>query len=357
MKKVGTAIALAAMSVCPCVSHGQDFREQFLAEYAAAATAVRDAFTNVECRMAVTWFAADGLPWQMDESQVKYNFRNHSIHLVKARVRRKADNVWVDRKQVVEAANPRYEFTLADYGDPEHRTLSRCQPAMAGVKPNLITLCVPYANQQPAGRSYFDIARDPATRVLKYATETQRGKPVKRLTVEMTTLHPTTRKPLRLRLAFDFDPDTWVCLSHSNYSEDGQNKLVVEEIYEYEPRPGELPVLKSIEQRFFNEVPTGRLHRRTEITDFRRSKTPFPDSDFTLTAFSFPEPEGLPDPPKDQPPIWSVEADALSVPDPGTARPWYVWPLAGVAVLVLLAAVVAVVRRIRRRVSTPGATP
>jgi hypothetical protein len=337
-------------------SASDEARASFLADYRPHATRVRDAFTNITCDLNTTHFLADGASWAVSDVRLKYSFRGYVFEADSQQVLSAATKQWQTKPGMTEAANPRYAFRLRQQeGKP--RVLDDIRPAGQPGGAAHAYVSVPYVNWQPFGRSYLDIASDPNVKVISYKDDRVKDRAVNRLVVDATIPNPINGRPMSLRVAFEFDPISRVCLGYAPADEASRKQWPKEERYEYEPRADEFPALKTCESRVYIDNPNGRLERRTEVKAFRRSKTPFPDSDFTLTAFGLPEPEGLPDPPKDAAHVWSVEADALSVPDPGPGRPWYFWPLVGGAAVVLVAAAVLVVRRVRRRPATPPGAP
>lgn len=335
---------------------GQESRTNFLVFYSPVANKVRDAFTNVTCRTATTIYTKEGSESQVTDCRVKCNFRNFTFEVVSDKTFSLAEKQWRDRPISVQAQNTRYGFSLVTTGADKQRVMSGMRPATGATKPNLAFLCVPYANQQPAGRSYLDLIQDPATKVLRFSDATFRNQTCKEVVVEYTTLHPTTRKPLPLRNAFYFLPDLhWLCCGCRLFDEKDSSKAVIEEVYEYEPRSGEMPALKAVEQwmLYDNTQAGGRLNRRTVVAEFKRSAAPFPDSDFRLSAYGFPEPEGFPDLPVGLPVGPSVEADALSVPDaPPRSRALWLAGVAGILVVFAVAFFVA-----RRRAAGRTAVP
>lgn len=105
-----------------------------------------------------------------------------------------------------------------------------------------------------------------------------------------------------------------------SYVAGGSEREGLEERYLYEAKEGtELPALKRIEEWVYNlqDPSKSRLRSTTEIDEFRRSPVPFPDSDFRLSAFGFPEPMGAPPLPPSRSWLWllvaAVAAAALAI--------------------------------------------
>lgn len=232
--------------------------------------------------------------------------------------------------------------------------LSGVKPAAKRSQPELSPLVFPFAEQQPAARTYLDLVKNPNTTVLSYDDGTWQGRPAKRLVVEFGIVHPTTKLPLTVRTAYYFRPDYgWVCVGSQGLDRERPDTPPSDESrYTYEPRAGELPVPKSSE--FWQlDGPKPRLLRRTDITEFRRHP-PLPDETFTLSAYGLPEPDNLPAP--DPRLADGGGADpALFPADPSrpAGTPVWVWGLAGVAVL----AGGAVGYRARRRRAAAAARP
>lgn len=346
------SITLMAAEVIPIPALGQDPKGEFLRLYRPYAAKVRDAFTNITCKSTTTWYNTSGKAYQITVSQVKCNFRSLALDgtirmLVGA-------GAGVDTPGL-ECQNPKYSFSLS--GAPGgQRVLTGLRSTASDTKPNLCFLCIPYADQG-FGRSYLDIVQDPATKVISFGDLTWRERVVKQLVVEITSVDPQTKKPESGRIGYCFLPEiNWVCCGSRSFDPKNLDKTVVEEVSEYEPRAGEWPVLKSIEQWVYgayagNSSGKGRLNRRTEITDFQRSKKPFADSEFTLTAYGFPEPEGLPDPTPGR--SGGLAVDALAVPDT-SSQSISGWLWVGGLLFLLLGLVFFVLRRRASRRAFPG---
>jgi len=123
---------------------------------------------------------------------------------------------------------------------------------------------------------------------------------MKALKLKFSFIHQVTKKASATVHCYYFSPaDGWICCGHQSYSADNANPDIDEAIYSYEAKKGEpFPVLKRIEEWDKNsrEPAKSRLRYEIELSEFHHSSVPFPDSDFKLSAFGLPEPEGLKQP-------------------------------------------------------------
>jgi hypothetical protein len=253
----------------------------------------------------------------------------------------------------ISVQNPRYAFTLKHQRDTDKWIMTEMKPAGVGGKVDLGQIARPYANFLPTGRSYLDLAKDPNVKVVSYGNGVLRGQPVKRLTMDVMSEQVGTRQLASRRLAVSFRPDMrWVCVGCQSVEPNSSEKLVWEEVYKYNNNDGDWPTPTSFESRIYrgSTNPDGYVGSQLEFGKYVRSPTPFPDSDFTLTAFGFPEPQNLPEPRATAPsrPIMAGDDILAPPPDPPSRRPLWLALAAGGTIL---AGAIVAVRRRRRAVA------
>ena len=224
-------------------------------------------------------------------------------------------------------------------------------PAVADTKPNLGQFCQAYANFRPTGRSYLDLAKDANVKVIDYTDGMLRKQHVKQLTVEVAVDQSGSRGQVTNRLVFSFRTDLrWVCVGCQGVSLKGNHDKNWEDIYNYTQSPDGWPVPKSFETYSYsdNTSPDGRLESLLEFVKFVRSPVPFPDADFTLSAFGFPEPVNLPERQAVDPVRPLVGDDVLAPPLDRPSR-WPLWLALAAGGLVITGVGLAVRRRLGRR--------
>ncbi|MBX9579633.1 MAG: DUF1559 domain-containing protein [Gemmataceae bacterium] len=343
-------VSLAVLAAYGPVARGGDPRAAFLADYDGPARQLREAYGNCTAKVTTTVFGKDGRPVQVMTQTIRMTGLSYVIESGSQSVR--PDGQRTASAASVGGSNPRYGFTLMESRKKGGYVLSEVQPAAGRRDLVLSPLCFPFANQQPGGRTYLDLVKNPNTTVVAYEDVPWQGRPAKRVVAEFGLIHPATRTPITSRLGFLFRPDSgWVCCGEQSLPANPSDPPSLEDRYTYEARAGELPAPKSAE-RWLLEGPTPRLLRRTEITEFRRHP-PLPDREFTLSAYGFPEPDHLPDP--DPRLAEGGGADPSLFPeDPKRPRgvPARGWALGGVAAV---AGVVLLIRRSRRTAAAHGA--
>ena len=246
--------------------------------------------------------------------------------------------------------NSRYKFDLLHDSKAKEKTIfTNVVPSQPTQTPLLTFLTFPFANFFPLGRSYLDTARGPGTTVTAYDDFTWDGRPAKRLELTAAYVSRFTRTEETSRFAFYFRPDLrWVCVGMEWF--DGEKPLK-REIYRYGPPAGGCPVPVTYESYSYANGPSGpggKLMTRDTFTSFVKSPVPFPESEFTLSHFGFPEPENVA-PATAAPPL-PIDDDVLAPPRPVVipARPWWHWVALAVAVFGVAGLIARVVRRNRK---------
>ena len=287
---------LLTPSVAP--SEGdRELKETFIHLYGPHAEAIQRYYTNVHVKYSFTHSN------QTKHVEGKYNFRNYLLE---------SRSAFGSRS--LECRNPRYSFRL--HIEDNRVNIMDLTIHDAANEPPLCTLCVPFADPERK-LTYLEMAHNEETEFIALRDLIWQNKPVKELQIRFVRIHPVSRKPLRVIQGYFFSPqENWICCGWRSYPP--QDPTYVEEVYYYGPQGGEpFPVPRRIEKWIRNvKNPEKSICLIvTEITDFRRASAPFPDTDFTLSAFGLPEPPGL---------EWK------------RPTPWYLWVgLAGIVCLAL----------------------
>jgi hypothetical protein len=163
------------------------------------------------------------------------------------------------------------------------------------------------------GLSFLEMAQDKDTHFLSWQDYTWQDKPAKELRVRYSAKGWNSNETVHREVSYFFSPEeAWVCRGQRWWNQKKPKEFELEHVYSYENMEGiDFPVLKRIDAWVPDEKsPDNRRHRNwTEILEFRLA-SPFPDSDFRLSAFGLPEPQGV---------VWSKPA-----------RTW-IWLLVGAA--------------------------
>jgi len=205
----------------------------------------------------------------------------------------------------------------------------------------------PFANFTPLGRSYLDLSRGLGTTVIAYDDSTWDGKPAKRLELKASYNNSVTRKEETNRFGFHFRPELrWVCGVMEAF--DGE-KTLMRTTHRYRPPIDGWPVPATYERYSYSHGPSGpggKLLMRD--TSFIKSPVPFPESEFTLSKWIFPEPENVA-PASAAPPL-PIDDDvpAPSRPTVAVLRPQWHWGLLVVAGLGFAGPIIWLVRRNRK---------
>lgn len=344
-----SVVCLVGALTCAICARGQDARARFLADYEGPAGRLRPAYTNFTTRVVATEFAKDGNPRSVQNYTAKVG-PTAKHHVLEGTSQHFGTDGRRERpKRYADGLNPRYEFALDGRRSGSGYVLTRFTRAAEHRLPELTHFCFPFVDHLAAARTYLDLVKDPGTTVFDYADVTWRGRAVKRLETKFAGIDRSNMTKISLRIAFLFRPDDgWVCCGVQGLAT-GQHSgepPEAETVYTYVSRPGELPVPKSVERWHRADGSTPRLDYRLELSEFRRHPTPFPERDFTLAAFSLPEPGTAAF--DRQPPLSPEDAGAIPPPAEPGGLPGWVWAAGATIFIVVLA---LVLRRGRRMVA------
>ncbi len=287
-------------------------RELFLQQYVPHAKLLEEAYTNIYVKYH---FLDDGgkgkaSGWYLNG---KYNRRNSFVEgesvLVDTQTKQE---IYRNKTKSIACVNNLYSFELYPSEDGQY-VLQKLDMHNEANKPDLSMLSVPYADVDRK-KSYLEIAQDETTRIISFEDRLWQGKTRKELKTGFTRIHPPTKERLNQIVDYYFSPeDGWICYGKRNYLKEGSKHQWSEQRYYYETKNTEqLPALKRLESWSVDtrDLKNTRASRITEIDAFRRSPTPFPDSDFRLSAFGLPEPKGVPQPAVPRTWLWLIAAAA-----------------------------------------------
>jgi hypothetical protein len=295
-----------------CVSRGfgvdPDIRASFLSAYRKAYDKLVQKYTNIEYRYLREIPLGKKL---VDLTSLEGKFNLHYyLGRYEGRVA-KSDTreTTIDLRPLIVAANTKYTFELADYG--ERYVVRKVEMLSANGRADFMPFMAPIADCR-TNRTYLEIAEDPETEFISMTDTKFRGLSVKQLTLVVPYFNIITKTNTRSKKSYFFLPERgWLCVGWTQDIEPGSK--YIEEFYEYEGE-GAYPPLKLIEEtrRDRQEPTASELACRIEFTKFTRVP-PLDEAEFRLSAFGLPEPLGV---------TWSKPT------------PWYLWlSLAGVLCL------------------------
>lgn len=291
-----------ALSVPPSARGEKDLaRESFLQQYQPHAKALESAYTNVR----VKWRQSNEIEQgklSVGYIEGKYNRLNYRWNVRGATVDSKTKQVISrDKYDSIDCRNTHYLFHLRRQEGSDQYFLRKIniysghEPVL-DVQNSLSSFNAPYADYIKK-KTYLEVAQDPETHIVKFEDCLWQNKTRKALATRYIFNVPGSKRRADCITVYYFSPeDGWICCGMKSYVADGSEREGLEERYFYEAKEGDrLPALKRIEQWVYNlqDTSKSRLRSTTEIDEFHRSPVPFPDSDFRLSAFGFPEPMGV----------------------------------------------------------------
>jgi hypothetical protein len=299
-----SGFCVVLLAVPPAHGEGEAPRESFLQQYQPHAKTLESAYANVQ----VKWRQSS----EIDRGTLsvgyidgKYNRLNYCWHIKSATVDSKTKQIIsLGEHDLIDCRNAHASFQLRRQ-DKNHEYSLRKLNIFSGHEPvldiqsSLSPLNVPYADYIKK-KSYLEVAQDPETQIIGFEDCVWQNETKKALTTRFAYFNPGSKKQTDCITVYFFSPEKdWICCGMKSYVADGSAREGLEERYYYE-KDNELPPLKRIEQWVYNlqDSSKSRLRGSTEIDEFHRSSIPFPDSEFTLSAFGLPEPMGVPAPEK-----------------------------------------------------------
>lgn len=298
-------------------------RDAFKTQYEPHAKDLWEYYSNFAAKIVSTQFFPKG----KDDIETVEVTCSGRFFLLKARNERRVGATFV------EGMNSRYGLTLEQKGGTDFvvREVNLLQPGERG-GPCFLT--APAASPLFGKQPYLELTRDDTIRFVSFEDSPWQGKSAKKLQIRYDRPpQKNIRKPVAVDVSYFFSPqEGWICRG-MRFQAVGQPQPDREDVFFYEQRANSrFPPLKRLETWMRNSKGT-RLTSTTDINEFEHHK-PFPETDFTLTAFGLPEPYGV---------VWTKPT------------PWYLWFI-GLAV-VFLALGWVFRRRVRRRAAMVALHP
>lgn len=254
----------------------------------AAETEKRSA--GIKCRYTSATYSRDGdCTWRSERRHVLS--RDHALYVYRDVDPRNG----TQRTQVASGWNSTYSFSLVrkQEGWVIHQLHS--SPAAGGKRPRDVA-DVPFAFDGP-GLTYREALDNPATRALSGDMVEWRGRKHRELVVETPVLFPDMDGPVVHRYGLFVRPEQpGVVCGVRRYDPDNLTRWLREDVIEYEPGSHPFPGLKSVTTYVTDKTADYEPWRYSgsEIIEYTRSATPFPEAEFTLAAFGLPEPKTIP---------------------------------------------------------------
>jgi hypothetical protein len=289
-----------------------EVRALFVNEYGSHAGAVKENYASREFTYTSTDFGAENdSVWEVEGKSTAKNFllTAYSKHIKRS----SGQIISQAQKPYIEVRNRLYSFTLFRKAEGEY-VITDLRLADASDQMPLCQMMAPFADYG-RGMTYLELAQDEGTRFLSFEDCTWQNKPMKELRIGYTETRKSPKKSYDITAAYYFSPqDGWICCCQRWWAPNEPKEKYVENIYFYESRDGEaVPSLIQVEVWERNEKDAAQSRRisLTEVSQFRRAG-PFPDTDFRLSAFGLPEPEGVkwPQPPRTW--LWLILAGSTA---------------------------------------------
>lgn len=306
-------------------------RRAFLHDYGPEAGAIQDFYSNLRLKSRTLHEAIRGTRL-VDELDIKIKGLKFcavgSFHSIDAGTGKPVSS---KAGRYAAARNDWYRFDLS--GKDTGYTLGGVDVTSGGT--NMLCEEVEVFADPQKQQTFLQMGKDPATNFLEWTPCSWDGKEMKRLKVRHQVVAVGARKKIGVTAFYYFSPpEQWVCRRQQVFF-DGHPECFEKRLYYDATRMGEVPMLKRREDWLSRTGDPDNAKQRsvTEITEFQHCD-PWPDKDFTLTAFGLPEPIGVPS-------------------EAGASRA-YLWLFGGGAVALLCAIVAGYLRR-RRRAGETGA--
>ncbi len=305
------SIACTLLLVSRSIGDDHSVRSAFLEQYQPHAQAIQQHYTNIRIKFTRTIDYGNG-KGQVDEGEGKYNLLNYVLDGYGKGTNTTKPDIASKGHRSIEGRNIRYAFTLLPTDDNQY-VLTDLRIQQPGLPAPLLYMTVPFADYFLGRKSYLDMAMDETIEFLEFNDCVWENKPAKELKLRILVRNPPVQAPFHVVAAYYFSPEEgWICRGRQTGWREGKSPTSADKYY-YERQAGQaFPALVRLE-----DWRKGKLFGVTRITEFEHCP-PFPDSDFTLSAFGLPEPVGV-----------------EPVVAPSRSR-WYLWlALAGLGCLAL----------------------
>jgi hypothetical protein len=294
-----------------------------LAAYEPHAEALQRFYRSIEARFKRTDVGREES--NVAEWEAKFDGQNYLFSGRTDSVKNSNGDVASRGRPTIEGQNRLYSFGLIANAEGEYSIRSVTMTA-PGTKQPLSILSVPIADFL-RGYTYLETAHDEGTRIICFEDRVWRAQPMKELRVHYTQTFPGSKESFHKDVSYYFSAEEgWICRGQRWWDERDTKQFVAETVYLYEiKQEQEFPSLKRIEGWIDDDKDPSRLKRNywLDFAEFRRDG-PFPETDFRLSAFGLPEPQGI---------EW-----------PKPSRTW-IWLLIGAAAAAVLAVVFARAKR------------
>lgn len=283
----------------------KDVRSTFLKEYKPHAANLQKFYAIGHAKCVHTYHRPNGKQ-RVHTMDVRYSGSNYILESVSKSPDKAKPDMTPTANQEATARNARYQFTLDQKGDKLY-VLANLLVYKPDTPSGFCFMASPIADYQFGHQTFLEMPANNGIEFLEFQDSTWQNKPAKKLKVRLTSHYGTAmQKTAEMIVTYFFSPqDGWICQGMQGYAANKPSSMR-EEIYSYGQKEGEqFPALKRCEEWLKDpgNPAKAKLSSVTDITEFEHH-VPYPDSDFTLTAFGLPEPYGV---------VWKK------------GPPWYLW--------------------------------
>jgi hypothetical protein len=306
MLMLGTPLAIPA----PASADDRAVREEFLRHYEPHAERIQHYYSNIQLKYRDKTFAGHGLT-VFSSGEAKYDLLRF-VFIIETGTSRTGEPPTKTTKKVY-GRNGAYAFQLQQKEQDPYVVTGVTIHRGSGDE-SLAPFNGAYADINLAQQSFLEMARhNTSVRFIGCDDCVWQGKSMKELKIEWTG------KKSSYATGYYLSPeDGWICCGKWQ-QQLGSGSKYREQVWHYAARHGEeFPAIQQIEswEKDRRDPANSKLANVCDITDFKHC-APFPDSDFKLSAFGFPEPQGLEGPKSSKIWLWlllaAVAAAALYV--------------------------------------------
>ncbi len=297
-------VSIVALSAFRAFGDDKVVRTAFLQDYKPHAQKLQQFYAHAEARCVNTYYSPNEKQ-QRTRFQAKWSGSNYLL-APDDKIPGSVPEGSPKNIDTIDGRNSRYDFTLTPKENSKH-LINNVSVFNAGKPTALCFLTAPIADYRFSKQSFSDMVVNDKIQFLEFQDSTWQNKPAKKLKVQLTHHYGNNmHQSAEMIVTYYFAPqEGWISRGIQAYAVNKPSSMS-EEIHFYNKQEGtQFPDLIRNERWLKDpENPAkARLSSVTDITEFKPLK-PYPESDFTLSAFGLPEPYGV---------VWK------------TGPPWYLW--------------------------------
>jgi hypothetical protein len=289
-----TAVLLSHASGALAAGGDKQVRATFRNEYEPHAMQQVNFYTNTRLKFKTTRENPGGTGFII-LGEGKLHGNSYLLDVTTNTLEKSKNGQDTNATRIIEGRNPRYQFTLAPKEENAYLLTELTIPDSA--KPSAMCfLTFPFADYRYSKQPFLDMAKDETVEFLDLQECTWEKRSAKKLRVRLSARYGTGKgKSFELNVNFYFSPaDRWICYG-SECCETKKTSLIRREIYYYATDEEKSHPIPTRIEEWVIELDNPKNSRRmsfTEINAFENVR-PFHVTEFTLSAFGLPEPEGI----------------------------------------------------------------